>query len=334
MKTILNSEIKNYLSGKSSDEERVHFERKLKSDPFLVDAVDGYKLFPEMLNQNVHLPARSGNLTATLVVFLVGLAWIGLWWLNQKSNIQNQTTEIEHANTHIHQQRVTPAIEPIQKIQPVSIPLSEPFKELGEIGALNYMQKVLSINLSSVDLELNQSFRSPVNRNKITYIHNLKVIVLDTLKRFPSLVIPEHLPAMWESEQQLKGNKSIYEPPVKTRHYMDLPLLLFEKGKYKQSLIELEKVGTRLPGNLNIAFYRALCFYNLEDYKSALIHFRKTQRIPFQGFYEESRWYEALCLEKTDQLSEAKSIYSEMVERDGFYAIRAASRLAILLQTE
>jgi len=333
MKTTLNKKIRQYIAGKSSNGEKERFKKKINRDPFLADAVDGYKMFPEMLKQNSYSLARKGNSVATLIFILIGISWIGLWWLNFDPNSNNQTVEIKEKATINLPKEDMPAIEPIEKIQPF-ISIDEPFKELKSTRSFSFMQKIPLKDNYSIDIETIGVYRTPIFRNKAIYIHNLKVIVVDTLSRTPLIVIPEHLPAKWESERQFNGSKRIYEPQIETRHYMDTPLLLFQKGKYSQSLLALEKANDRLPGNLNIHFYRALCYYHLEDYHSALYYFKKTQRIPFQGFYEEARWYEALCLEKSDNLTLAKKVYAEILEKNGFYAIRAASRLALLSESE
>jgi tetratricopeptide (TPR) repeat protein len=157
---------------------------------------------------------------------------------------------------------------------------------------------------------------------------------VDTSAQIEQNVLPEHLPARWESESQLLGSKKIYTPKAGKKHYMDYPLELFQKGRYEACLVQINKISKRLPGNLNLSFYRALCHYHLEEYDSAIEQFRATQRIVHPGFYEEAKWYEALSLEKAGQANQAKEIYTEIVDQNGFYAIRAASRLAILLQAE
>ena len=331
MKTILEKEIKSYITGQLNLADEKLFEMKMENDPFLSEAVDGYKLFPDALPSKA---LQKANLAVFTTVLVVGLMWMGLWWLERSllmdiklepllpaekvEKPQNQFIEISHlekidaATIEIDTPDKSPAIR-----ESMPIPLKAILREAGEITENN---TVIS--------------RSPVYRYHATFIHDLKVVSVDTTALSGQRILPEHLPARWESENQLLRSKKIYTPMTSQKHYMDYPLELFQKGRYEACLYQLNKVSKRLPGNLNLCFYRALCYYYLEDYDSAIEYFRATQRILHPGFYEEAKWYEALSLENAGQDTQAKEIYSQIVDQNGFYAIRAASRLAILLQAE
>lgn len=331
MKTILEEEIRRYIRGQLSPSDKALFEARMKTDPFLADAVAGYSIFPESLPSNAVLKA---NLAVVMSLTVVGLMWMGLWWLEKSLFIEMSPEPIVSIEKTEKPKNSFVAISPMQKkdITPIAI-------ENGE--KLPAVQKSIPIALKAIPLGAREAVESepahsrrPRYRYKATFIHDLKVVSVDTSAHIEQNVLPEHLPARWESESQLLGSKEIYTPKMSKRHYMDYPLELFQKGRYEACLVQINKILKRLPGNLNLSFYRALCHYHLEEYDSAIEQFRATQRIVQPGFYEEAKWYEALCLEKAGQANQAKEIYTEIVNQNGFYAIRAASRLAMLLQAE
>lgn len=331
MKIILNEEIETYIGGQLSSAEEELFEMKMENDPFLHDAVDGYKMFPESLPSKTVLKA---NLVAVLAIALVGLMWVGLWRLERSLLINMEHEPAVSVEKAENPRKQIVEMSPLQKKDVAFIQNSIP-------DEIPTMQKSIPILLKAIPREASEitgiassNLRRPLYRYQAVFIHNLKVFTVDTTSRSEQDVLPEHLPARWESESQLEGSRKIFTPMASHKHYMDYPLELFQKGQFKNCLLQLDRVSERLPKNLNINFYRALCFYHLEEYKSALKYFRITQGNIHQGFTEEAEWYEALCLEKTGSLHQAKNAYSEIVNQGGFYSMRAASRLAVLLQPE
>ena len=331
MKTILREEISRYIRGELNASDLELFEMKMENDPFLADAVDGYKMFPEAITAKT---TSKASLSVAMAISIVGLMWLGLWWL-ERSLLMEMKLEpvvlVEKAETAV---KSIIEISPLKKKEAVPI-------QMRTLEKLPASRKSIPVLLKAIPRELSEIVKSqtltpmrPFYRYKATFIHDLKVVSVDTTEDGENNSLPEHLPARWESENQYLGSQEIYMPKGTKKHYMETSLELYQKGQYESCLMQLKRVSERLPGNLNINFYEALCYYHLEDYVSALTHFRNTQRNLNPGFYEEARWYEARCLEKTGNLSNARNIYSEILEQNGFYAMRAASRLALLSKTE
>jgi len=331
MKTILREEIGRYIRGKLKASDQELFEMKMEYDPFLADAVDGYKMFPEALPVKSKLKA---NLTVATAIAVVGLMWLGLWWLEQSLLIEMKLEPVvlvEKTETPV---KSTIEISPLEKKDAVPIKITTPKKFPARQEAMPVLFKAIPRELNEIAKMQTSTPGRPLYRYEAIFIHDLKVVSVDTTEHREGDLLSEHLPARWESESQYLGSQKIYKPKVAKKHYMATSLQLFQKGQYKRCLFELKLVYKRLPRNLNITFYQALCYYHLNDYELAMAHFRTAQRNINPGFYEEARWYEALCQEKTGNTSKASNIYSEILEQNGFYAMRAASRLAILSKTE
>jgi hypothetical protein len=331
MKTILQEDISTYIRGKLNPSDQQLFEMKMENDPFLADAVEGYKLFPEAIPSKAPLKA---NLAMLTTVAIVGLMWMGLWWLERSLLVETRPDPVVSVDKNESTLNPTIKISPMAKRDAATIEIASPDKLPATKRSFAVPFKAIPREAPEIGQGRVLVSRRPVYRYQATFIHDLKVVSVDTTSQSELNLLPEHLPAQWESKSQFLGSKKVYTPKSTQKHYMDYALELFQKGLYEACLAQLNKVSERLPGNLNLSFYRALCHYNLEDYESAIEHFRDTQRIIHPGFYEEAKWYEALSLEKAGHTNQAKDIYTEIVDQNGFYAIRAASRLAILLQAE
>lgn len=77
------------------------------------------------------------------------------------------------------------------------------------------------------------------------------------------------------------------------------------------------------PLDENAAFYKGLIRYSLSDYTAAITYFEKEPQSSQQGFYEESKWYTALCYLKLSMKQDAELILNEIVKENGFYSEKA-----------
>jgi TolA-binding protein len=73
----------------------------------------------------------------------------------------------------------------------------------------------------------------------------------------------------------------------------------------------------------NAQFYLGLCYYHLGKYTLAQTFFNKNVDNVINIFHQESEFYEALCLLKTNQQDLAKSQLQRIVANKGFYSDRA-----------
>ena len=336
MKTDLQKDINNYIRGRISFDERLAFEERLKSDPFLADAVEGFKLFPEMAWQPINRTVVWKKIALVIIVLALGFTWIYVW--------QESTNEESLSRVVKNKSRVLSAPS-IRKIQNDAIKISAmPPVQAAEIDihlskanlALPkkhriYLQMAEPIYLGLVEPKI--SARFPEYRYRAIYIHSLKVVLVDTANTVEEPKLPKHVPARYESELKYQQSQSLYRPRENNVHYMEKALTYFEKGEFQKSLGELNRTSIRLPNDLNIIFYQGLCLYHLEAYEPALKHFKRTQTLMEPGFNEEAKWYEGLCLEKTGNIERALEIYREVLDQNGFYSMRAAKRI-VFLQSE
>ena len=110
--------------------------------------------------------------------------------------------------------------------------------------------------------------------------------------------------------------------------YIEKTTKLLSKGKFKRALVRYETILKTYPDDLNGNFYGGLCLYNLEDYQSAIHHFRKCIASPFFNFDEESQWLIGNSYEKLGQTEKARSVYQKIVDQNGYYKKQAQAKLS------
>ncbi len=103
---------------------------------------------------------------------------------------------------------------------------------------------------------------------------------------------------------------------------------LFESKDFAGCIEELNLLYDFNKDDANAQFYLGLCYYQLGKYTLAQTFFNKNLDNGINIFHQESEFYEAMCLLKTNQIELAKAQLQRIADNNGFYSIRAMEVLS------
>jgi tetratricopeptide (TPR) repeat protein len=108
---------------------------------------------------------------------------------------------------------------------------------------------------------------------------------------------------------------------------MDSAMKLFDRSEYKNTLKIFDELSDIYPGDVNVVFYRGLCYYHMAVYDRALDYFKAATVYPVLLFYEESVWYQALTYQKMGDTEQSEKLLRLIIAKKGFYAKQAVNRI-------
>jgi len=86
----------------------------------------------------------------------------------------------------------------------------------------------------------------------------------------------------------------------------------YNNGDYAQALTRFSTIENKVVS----AFYSGICYYELKNYQEAERSFQFIINHKRNLFYEQAEWYLALTYLKTDKVTQAKEILSQMSQKD------------------
>ncbi|MHC1702543.1 MAG: zf-HC2 domain-containing protein [Tenuifilaceae bacterium] len=105
---------------------------------------------------------------------------------------------------------------------------------------------------------------------------------------------------------------------------------LYNNKKYKEALSIYSKLYENFPVNDTVQFYTMMCNYHLNHNSEAINIFEKFIGQNNSAFYNEGKWYFALCLIKENNLSLADSILRTIIEENSPFTSDAKLKLESL----
>jgi tetratricopeptide (TPR) repeat protein len=103
---------------------------------------------------------------------------------------------------------------------------------------------------------------------------------------------------------------------------------LFDSKEYTGCIEELNLLYDYNKDDANAQFYLGLCYYQLGKYSLAQSFFNKNLDNTINIFHQESEFYEAFCMLKTNQTELATAQLQRIVVNKGFYSDRAKEALS------
>jgi hypothetical protein len=104
----------------------------------------------------------------------------------------------------------------------------------------------------------------------------------------------------------------------------------FSKKNFAGCFAKMELLLKENINDVNALFYSGMCCYYQDKCSEAIPLFAKVLTHPNNVFYQEARWFTALCFGKQGQTEAEKKSLREIADRLGFYADRAAEKLKSL----
>ena len=100
-------------------------------------------------------------------------------------------------------------------------------------------------------------------------------------------------------------------------------LILFEKDKYRESIIYFEK----LPNSITAIYYSGVAHMELGDSDVACYKFELVIKDYLNVFYDQALWYKGLCKIKQGRIKAAKKIMKDISKTDSYYRLQAKELL-------
>lgn len=325
-------------------------ERAIVDDPFAQDALDGWSKVDYQIDLMKKVDAKFlpnnkitdlfvfGTSIFALTVFLMGLLpaksdsdATKLSQTNTKANAPLIIEESDIITDSIIEQMIE---SPSNKTASAPV-LKKKFKE----EQLGNAEKVITIDIEELpplDLELPEP--DPILREvktrsgaKEIYVADLKLIDYRAYRSRPTIQTKQLELTGLPADREAEANESI-ESTWKTvdvpyHDYIKKTMEFVADGKYKKALQRFNTILATYPDDINAHFYSGICFYNLQEYQSAIDHFNSCLHHPFSNFDEESLWLIANSYQALGKHKDAQIIYQEIVGAKGFYAEQAKKKL-------
>jgi len=101
----------------------------------------------------------------------------------------------------------------------------------------------------------------------------------------------------------------------------------FDAMEYNQAKQLFEQILVNDKNNYSALYYKALCLYHLEDYKSCITGFNDVLKIKNGAYFDSANWYKALALIKNGDIKEARTLLKEIMNSNSTYKKEAEQKL-------
>jgi tetratricopeptide (TPR) repeat protein len=183
-------------------------------------------------------------------------------------------------------------------------------------------------SLDAIETEDNQELILQFIPNApVVFINNMKVTNyrLYYFKRNEgiNLAINTGVSAQYENSSNIERTILSKNSTYFAHKIIQRAMRLFNSKDYTSCIEELNLLYDYNKDDANAQFYLGLCYYQLGKHALAQSFFNKNLDNAINIFHQESEFYEALCLLKTNQLELGKIQLHRIVDNKGFYGDRA-----------
>lgn len=339
----------------SADElEKNKIEQAAQSDPFQSDAMEGW----EAMNYNTQslnrLDKKFSSTSSNAWYFIIGgvaVCTIPLFFFlfSEKNKVDkpievkdetslvttlNEDQQITLDETDIIIREEIDKMESApkqQQLQPKNI--QSDFKEMNEAKLEAPELPIVELPLIDIDPQTPEA-KEIIRKHELAkemYLHDLKLVDYRAYREKPQVKTKQMVltgtPADQENEDSPTLDPIWKDVDVPYIEFIDKSMRIFENGNFKRALARFETIIETYPIDVNANFYAGVCLYNLKEYKLAIVHFDQCIFGPYSNFDEEANWMKALSLEKIGKKEQAKKIFQEIIELDGFYANQAKEKI-------
>lgn len=337
--------IESYLRGTLNTAEKAAFEKAMTEDEFLKDAIAGFQqsgAFPEDV-EIISMPCSvkppvsnlrrvwlySGIAAAVAAVFIIAHFWPGKGIPVQDKHHDNRLAGND-GKTHfvIHViDTVAPWVEAetIYTGEMLQFPnKSHPAESIEPL----FVNKSLIVTKNSKEPDISRLYRFRSN-HPYTYISGFKVVDY----RFENREISKNndIPTNREPSEYLNPREFEVEKTDYTYvAFLEQSLGLYKQGRYQDAIENFTIIEEHFPGDLNAIFYKALCYYNLNNNVKSIESFTAILNADINTFIEESMWYSSLIYKEEKQYAAAEKVLEEIVKENGYYGAQAQKELDAL----
>lgn len=336
-------DIDNYLAEKLSSSDKHFIEAKALEDPFLADAIDGFKDFPNELS---NIPSfKSKNHWVWILSSIFVLLIFGVLILNPLSNESELTIAQEVTKNHELIPFKKDAIKTENTVHDVvkkelnhkiiTKPLTNQKDVKKEEQILPLVREVVNLETYHHKPEI---FSQETNYNlaevKIKTISYYNFIAVDYSVIYINKIDFEEVDMGTPANQSdVTSYRLTDEMKLSKTHkftykeYLKKSLEKLSRQKYSSALSHFETILDHYPQDVNAQFYSGFSLFNMGKFEKSLKYFDKAIHNSFDFFYEDAQWYKALTLEELGKYQEAKLLFKKIYKERGFYANQAFKKI-------
>lgn len=352
--TLSSETLKAYAEGRLEGSAAHEVELHLEGDPLLREAVDGYRTPGAIAGAGSlgsYRPKSTGTSWASWALSAIVVATVGVAlhyatrvtdevMVNTQSTAQNATVASPSVEASIAPQEIQAAIEIPESLHighsaterhalsAISVQASAPLDTISrELVDPVEPRKTALPTTAHVDVPSTVKAQRP--SLQLVYLHDLKLIhPKEVYGRSPELDLSATGVDARFSNANERDQVRAQEKRIAYLSFMDEALEKFVDNDHKGCLEDLRFVLDQYPDDVNALFYAGLCAYNLGMDERAERFLLRAAHHTFQVFDEEADWYHALALQRLGQNDAAQQALERIAREKGFYADRAAARIA------
>ena len=160
------------------------------------------------------------------------------------------------------------------------------------------------------------------------FIQTLKTVDYRIYRKKNTLIVDGNSLLNGVSANQSNQSSSSENLERKEIAYFDFlteTMRYFNKGMIDHASENFDLILEAFPDDVNALFYSGLCALEKKDFQNSISFFESARIHSFNNFREEAEWklMNVYILEK--ELSKAKSLRDEIIQKNGFYAKQAKS---------
>lgn len=165
----------------------------------------------------------------------------------------------------------------------------------------------------------------------ITYLFDLKVSDYAALYRASEKPEPDinghYVPVSLENKNgaSMESDLNLNNEPVEK--LIRSGLRNFNKGNFQTALGKFNQLLEHNKTDVNAQFYSGMCYLNSGNFRKALDRLVEARENGNQSFESEATWQLALLYDRFGDRQTARSYFQELVDQQGFYALRAKEKL-------
>jgi TolA-binding protein len=162
---------------------------------------------------------------------------------------------------------------------------------------------------------------------KEIYLHDMKLLDYRAYRSKPAIETKQMIltgtPANIGETTTIEETTEWKNVDIPYIEYIDKTMEIFSKGNNKKALARFQIILDTYPDDVNANFYAGLCYYNLKEFSSAISSFAKCNDTKFTNFNEEAEWYTAKSYLANGQKAEAKALFTQIANSNGYYTAQA-----------
>jgi tetratricopeptide (TPR) repeat protein len=93
----------------------------------------------------------------------------------------------------------------------------------------------------------------------------------------------------------------------------------YENKEYTKAIALFEKVLNQDNSRIGLNLYSGISNMEIQEYEKANENFQKIIDHSTNAFVESAEWYLGLCYLKTEEMNKAKSVFSDIANREGYF---------------